>query len=64
MPASAGSYVASPAVDCSELLAQEADLRRTGAIVIKSLGGIIDPRCSQQLVRIEGKWLLKPVEKK
>jgi hypothetical protein len=56
--------VASPAVDCSELLAQEADLRRTGAIVIKSLGGIIDPRCSQQLVRIEGKWLLKPVEKK
>jgi ATP phosphoribosyltransferase regulatory subunit len=64
MPANAGSYVASPPVDCSELLAQEADLRRTGTIVIKSLGGIIDPRCSQQLVRIEGKWRLKPVEKK
>ena len=64
MPVSALSYVASPAVDCSELLVKEADLRRTGAIVIKSLGDIIDPRCSQQLVRIEGKWLLKPVEKK
>ena len=64
LPVSGGSYVASPAVDCSELLVQEADLRRTGAIVIKSLGDIIDPRCSQQLVRIEGKWLLKPVEKK
>jgi len=35
MPANAGSYVASPPVDCSELLAQEADLRRTGTIVIK-----------------------------
>ena len=64
MPANAVSYVASPPVDCRELLAQEADLRRTGTIVIKSLGGIIDPRCSQQLVRIEGKWRLKPVEKK
>jgi len=29
MPVSALSYVASPAVDCSELLVKEADLRRT-----------------------------------
>ena len=62
-PEVANTFVSSPAVDCRELLATESHLRAGGKVVIKALGGSIDPRCEQQLVRIEDKWLLKPVEK-
>jgi len=62
-PEVANTFVSSPAIDCRELLAAESALRAAGTVVIKALGDSIDPRCTQQLVRIEDKWLLKPVEK-
>ena len=62
-PEVASTFVSSPAIDCRELLAAESALRAAGTVVIKALGDSIDPRCTQQLVRIEDKWLLKPVEK-
>jgi len=62
-PEVASMFVSSPAIDCRELLAAESALRAAGTVVIKALGDSIDPRCTQQLVRIEDKWLLKPVEK-
>ena len=63
MPEVASTFVSSPALDCMELLTAESELRAAGTVVIKALGESIDPRCTQQLVRIEDKWLLKPVEK-
>ena len=63
MPGVANTFVSSPAMDCMELLTAESELRAGGKVVIKALGDSIDPRCTQQLVRIEDKWLLKPVEK-
>ena len=63
MPEVASTFVSSPAFDCMELLTAESELRAAGTVVIKALGESIDPRCTQQLVRIEDKWLLKPVEK-
>ena len=63
MPNTEKIFVSSPAIDCRELLAVETDLRMAGTGVIKALGNSIDPRCTQQLVQIEDKWLLKPVEK-
>ena len=63
MPNTEKIFVSSPAIDCKELLAVETDLRMAGTGVIKALGNSIDPRCTQQLVQIEDKWLLKPVEK-
>ena len=63
MPEVASTFVSSPAIDCRELLAAESALRAAGTVVIKALGDSIDPRCTQQLVQIEDKWLLKPVEK-
>ena len=63
MPEVASTFVSSPAIDCRELLAAESALRAAGTVVIKALGDSIDPRCTQQLVQIENKWLLKPVEK-
>ena len=62
-PEVANTFVSSPAIDCRELLTAESALRAAGTVVIKALGDSIDPRCTQQLVRIEDKWLLKPVEK-
>ena len=62
-PEVANTFVSSPAIDCRELLAAESELRAAGTVVIKALGDSIDPRCTQQLVQIEDKWLLKPVEK-
>ena len=62
-PEVADTFVSSPAIDCRELLTAESELRAAGTVVIKALGESIDPRCTQQLVRIEDKWLLKPVEK-
>ena len=62
-PEVANTFVSSPAIDCRELLAAESALRAAGTVVIKALGDSIDPRCTQQLVQIEDKWLLKPVEK-
>ena len=62
-PEVANTFVSSPAIDCRELLTAESELRAAGTVVIKALGESIDPRCTQQLVRIEDKWLLKPVEK-
>ena len=62
-PEVANTFVSSPAIDCRELLAAESALRAASTVVIKALGDSIDPRCTQQLVRIEDKWLLKPVEK-
>ena len=63
MPEVASTFVSSPAIDCRELLTAESELRAAGTVVIKALGDSIDPRCTQQLVQIEDKWLLKPVEK-
>ena len=63
IPEVASTFVSSPAVDCRELLTAESNLRANGKIVIKALGDSIDPRCTQELVRIEDEWLLKPVEK-
>ena len=63
MPEVASTFVSSPALDCMELLTAESELRAAGTVVIKALGESIDPRCTQQLVQIEDKWLLKPVEK-
>ena len=63
IPEVANTFVSSPATDCSELLTAESELRAAGTVVIKALGDSIDPRCTQQLVQIEDKWLLKPVEK-
>jgi ATP phosphoribosyltransferase regulatory subunit len=63
IPEDANTFVSSPALDCFELLTAESALRAAGKVVIKVLGDSIDPRCTQQLVRIEDKWLLKPVEK-
>jgi len=62
-PEVANTFVSSPAIDCRELVAAESALRAAGTVVIKALGDSIDPRCTQQLVQIEDKWLLKPVEK-
>ena len=62
-PEVANRFVSSPAIDCRELLTAESELRAAGTVVIKALGDSIDPRCTQQLVQIEDKWLLKPVEK-
>ena len=62
-PEVANTFVSSPAIDCKELLAAESELRAAGTVVIKALGDSKDPRCTQQLVQIEDKWLLKPVEK-
>ena len=62
-PEVANTFVSSPAIDCRELLTAESELRAAGTVVIKALGDSIDPRCTQQLVQIEDKWLLKPVEK-
>ena len=62
-PEVADTFVSSPAIDCRELLTAESELRAAGTVVIKALGESIDPRCTQQLVQIEDKWLLKPVEK-
>ena len=62
-PDYAATFIASPATDCEALLTAEAELRAAGKVVIKALGNAIDPRCTQQLIRIEDKWLLKPVEK-
>ena len=62
-PEVANTFVSSPAIDCRELLTAESELRSAGTVVIKALGDSIDPRCTQQLVQIEDKWLLKPVEK-
>lgn len=63
IPEVASTFVSSPAVDCRELLTAESNLRANGKVVIKALGDSIDPRCTQELVRIEDEWLLKPVEK-
>ena len=63
MPKVANTFVSSPALECMELLTAESELRAAGSVVIKALDGSIDPRCTQQLVQIEDKWLLKPVEK-
>ena len=63
MPEVANTFVSSPALECMELLTAESELRAAGSVVIKALDGSIDPRCTQQLVQIEDKWLLKPVEK-
>lgn len=63
IPEVASTFVSSPAVDCRELLTAESTLRANGKVVIKALGDSIDPRCTQELVRIEDEWLLKPVEK-
>ena len=63
LPDAETCFVLSPATNCMDLLAKEADLRANGMVVIKALGKAIDPRCTQQLVRIEDKWQLKPVEK-
>lgn len=63
IPEVASTFVSSPAVDCRELLIAESNLRADGKVVIKALGDSIDPRCTQELVRIEDEWLLKPVEK-
>lgn len=63
MPGTENTFVSSPANNCIELQAVEADLRSSGKVVIKVLGDSIDPRCTQKLVRIEDEWLLKPVEK-
>ena len=62
-PEVANTFVSSPDIDCRELLTAESELRAAGTVVIKALGDSIDPRCTQQLVQIEDKWLLKPVEK-
>ena len=63
IPEVANTFVSSPDVDCMELLTAESKLRAGGKVVVKALGDSIDPRCTQQLVRIKDKWLLKPVEK-
>jgi ATP phosphoribosyltransferase regulatory subunit len=63
IPEAENTFVSSPATECSALLAAESQLRASGKVVIKALGDAVDPRCTQQLIRIEDEWLLKPVEK-
>ena len=56
-------YVASPVDASAQLTAKESELRSSGAIVIKSIDGEIDGRCTQHLVRRNNEWLLEPLER-
>ncbi len=56
-----GDAIAVPESDDPELEARVRELRRAGEIVIASLGGVRDGRCSRELVSINGSWELRPL---
>ena len=56
-------YVASPVDASAQLTAKESELRASGVIVIKSVGGEVDDRCTQHLVNRNNEWLLEPLER-
>lgn len=53
--------VAAPADDDPDLLARITELREAGTTVIVSLGGDVDSRCRQQLVRTADGWTIQPL---
>ena len=56
-------FVASPVDASAQLTAKESELRASGVIVIKAIGGEVDDRCTGQLVNRDNEWLVEPVEK-
>ena len=56
-------FVASPVDSCSDLAVKEQALRASGVVVIKAVGGEIDRRCEQKLVKRHHEWLLESVGK-
>ena len=56
-------YVASPVDASAQLAAKESELRQSGVIVVKTVGGEVDGRCTQHLVNRNNEWLLEPMER-
>jgi ATP phosphoribosyltransferase regulatory subunit len=56
-------YIASPVDASAQLAAKESELRASGGIVIKAIGGEVDARCTKQLVNRNNEWLVEPLEK-
>ena len=57
------AYVSSPVDASAQLAAKESELRASGVIVIKAIGGEVDDRCTGQLVNRNNEWLVEPLEK-
>ncbi|MGB1139545.1 MAG: ATP phosphoribosyltransferase regulatory subunit, partial [Halioglobus sp.] len=54
--------ISMPDADDAALAALVAELREAGEIVINCLSGEPDPRCDRQLVEVDGKWQVTPLD--
>jgi ATP phosphoribosyltransferase regulatory subunit len=62
LPQGQATRISSPVDACPVLMRKESELRTEGHVVVKTVGGEIDVRCSHQLVNRESEWLVEPVE--